>query len=72
YAIKVGDKIAIRPASLKKPLFKDLDEKMKKVATPTWLSYNNDKKEAEMTAAPKFNQTEVLFNLGQVIEFYSR
>ncbi|HVT74817.1 MAG TPA: 30S ribosomal protein S4 [Candidatus Paceibacterota bacterium] len=72
HTVGAGDVVSIRPASLKKPLFKDLDEKMKKVATPSWLSYDNEKKSANVTALPKFNQTEVLFNLGQVIEFYSR
>lgn len=72
HTVSVGDKVSIRPASLKKPLFKDLDEKMKKVAVPTWLSYDHDKKVVEVTAAPKHNPSELLFNLGQVIEFYSR
>lgn len=70
--IFVGEKIMVRGASLKKPLFKDLDEKMKKVAIPSWLSYDHDKKVAEVTGTPKHSPSEVLFNLGQVIEFYSR
>ena len=70
--VTIGDVLTVRPASLKKPLFKDLDEKMKKVALPTWLSYDHDKKSATVTAAPKHNSTEVMFDLGQVIEFYSR
>lgn len=66
------DKITVRPGSLKKPLFKDFDEKVKKVAVPSWLSFDADKKVATLQGAPKFVQTEQLFNLGQVIEFYSR
>jgi small subunit ribosomal protein S4 len=68
----VGEKVSVRPASLKKPLFKDLDEKMKKVAFPVWLAYDHDKKSADVTGTPKHNPSELLFNLGQVIEFYSR
>ncbi len=70
--LSVGDKVTVRPASLKKPLFKEIDEKLKQVAFPSWLSYDHDKKVAEVTGAPKHNPSEVLFNLGQVIEFYSR
>ena len=70
--VSVGDKVAVRDASLKKPLFKDLDEKMKKVAFPSWLSFDADKRTAEVTGKPVHKATDVRFNLGQVIEFYSR
>ncbi|HEU5114630.1 MAG TPA: 30S ribosomal protein S4 [Candidatus Paceibacterota bacterium] len=70
--VAIGDKVSIRPGSLKKPLFKDIDDKTKKISTPSWLSYDADKKTAEITGTPKHNPTELLFNLGQVIEFYSR
>ncbi|MBX4209376.1 30S ribosomal protein S4 [Candidatus Parcubacteria bacterium] len=71
-AISLGDKVSIRPASLKKTIFKDIDEKLSKVAVPSWLSYDADKKTADVTGMPKHNPSELLFNLGQVIEFYSR
>lgn len=72
HTIVVGDKISLRVASQKKPIFKDLDEKLKKVAVPTWLSYDADKKVATVESMPKHNPSELLFNIGQVIEFYSR
>lgn len=67
-----SDKVAIRVASLSKPVFKDLDEKLKKVALPSWLSYDAEKKVASMQGMPKWNPSEHAFNLQQVIEFYSR
>ncbi len=70
--LSIGDKVTIRPASLKKPIYKDIDEKLKKVAAPNWLAYDHDKKVAEVTGAPKHSPSDLLFNLGQVIEFYSR
>ncbi|MBI5133834.1 MAG: 30S ribosomal protein S4 [Candidatus Taylorbacteria bacterium] len=70
--VSMGDKITVRNASQKKPLFKEFDEKAKKVALPSWLSYDADKKVAGVQGMPKHNPTEHLFNLGQVIEFYSR
>jgi len=70
--MKVGDKVAIRVTSLSKPVFKDLDEKLKKVALPSWLSYDAEKKVASMQGAPKWTPSEHSFNLLQVIEFYSR
>jgi small subunit ribosomal protein S4 len=68
----IGDKVTVRGASLTKPLFKELDEKMKKVSVPTWLSYDGDKKLATVESTPKYSPSEHLFSLGQVIEFYSR
>ena len=70
--VKMGDKITVRSASEKKPLFKDMDEKLSKVALPSWLSYDKEKKVAVIEGMPKHTPTEHLFNLGQVIEFYSR
>lgn len=67
-----GDEISIRQSSLKKALFNDHDEKMKKIKTPDWLSYDLSKKMATVRGSPKWNPAEHLFNLGQVIEFYSR
>jgi small subunit ribosomal protein S4 len=72
YMVSADDKISVRTASFKKPIFKDYDEKMKKINVPAWLSYDADKKIAIVTGTPKWNPTENLFNLGQVIEFYSR
>ncbi len=72
YNVSIGDKISIRVASQKKPLFAATDEKMKKVAVPSWLSYDADKKVATVESKPKYDQKDHLFNLGQVIEFYSR
>jgi len=68
----VGEKVSVRNASLAKPLFKDLDERMKKVATPSWLSYDADKKIATVQGLPKWTPSEHAFSLQQVIEFYSR
>lgn len=70
--VSIGDKITVRDASQKKPIFKDLDEKMKKVVFPSWIAFDVEKKVAEITGKPKFSPADVLFNLGQVIEFYSR
>jgi small subunit ribosomal protein S4 len=72
YTLSIGDKVSVRGASQKSSLFKDSDDKLKKIAFPSWLSYDHDKKIAEVTGTPKHNPTEHLFNLGQVIEFYSR
>lgn len=72
FTLSIGDKVSIRLGSFKRPIFKDYDEKMKKINFPVWLSYDAEKKVATVVYLPKWNQIEHLFNLGQVIGFYSR
>ncbi len=70
--VKLGDKIEISPRSLTKPLFADLDEKIKNVTVPSWIKFDVVKKTAEIQGMPVLVKTENMFDLNAVIEFYSR
>lgn len=72
YALREGDKIAIREGSRASKLFNEINEKLNQVTLPTWLVW--DPKQKELTVkSGNFNQnTETLFDLGQVIEYYQR
>ena len=70
--VSVGEIISIRPASLAKPLFKTFDEKMKEVKVPEWLSFDAEKKEGKVVAAPRYEPRDNHFDLKAVLEFYSR
>lgn len=72
YQVKVGDKVGIREGSLKKPLFQTLDERLKNYHTPSWLKNDTEKKSIEVQGAPKLKTEELLFDISQVLEFYSR
>ena len=72
YNLKVGDKITIREASKNKPLFANLDEKLKAQKVPTWLNFDLVKKEAKVSGVPKLAPTEINFDLPAVLNFYSR
>lgn len=72
YSVRMGDKISIREASTKKPVFATLEEKLKKANPPAWLKVDAEKKIVEVQGAPKLNPDELLFDVGQVLEFYSR
>ncbi len=72
YAVKVGDVIGIREGSKKKVLFATLDDRFKTVKLPAWLKLNFDKKEVTIDGIPHIATTELLFNPGTVLEFYSR
>jgi small subunit ribosomal protein S4 len=72
YQVKTGDILAIRDGSKKKPLFVGIDERLKKHQTPSWVALDVDKQTAKIQGTPKLVPTELLFDIGQVLEFYSR
>ena len=72
YTVSVGDVISIREGSKKKALFTSLDDRFKAAKIPAWLKLNFDKKEITVDGIPSANQSELLFNVGAVLEFYSR
>ncbi|MEK9184673.1 MAG: 30S ribosomal protein S4 [Patescibacteria group bacterium] len=72
YQVKVGDIIAIREGSKKSPMFSTLAEKMKTYNTPSWLAFNLEKTEWKIQGVPTIARTELLFDVGVILEFYSR
>jgi len=72
YHLNVGDKISIRQGSLSKKLFENLVERLAEVKSPSWVTFNVEKNEGEILGMPKMENQELMFNLGAVIEFYSR
>ena len=72
YQMSVGDVVSIREGSKKKALFATLDERLKTVKAPAWLKLDTEKKQATVDGIPVATQSELLFNVGAVLEFYSR
>jgi len=72
YSVKVGDKITIREGSKQSKLFTHLDNKEKEMVVADWLSWDNNKKELTIKSNSNVEKAELLFDLGQVIEYYQR
>lgn len=72
YKVKVGDIIAIRELSQKKPIFKDITETLKEVKTPSWLALNIDKREGKVQGVPKIPANELAFDISQIFQYYSK
>jgi small subunit ribosomal protein S4 len=72
YSLSIGDVITIRENSKKKPLFKDIDEKIKAQKVPSWLALNAEKKEAKVQGLPKVPANELSFDVSQIFQYYSR
>jgi len=72
YGMRVGDKISIREGSRKKALFSKLDEELATIKAPAWLSVDLAKKEIAVGGEPVADIGDLLFDVGAVLEFYTR
>ena len=72
FSVKMGDIVSIRESSKKKPLFKDIEEKLKEQKIPSWLALNKDKKEAKVQGLPKIPANELSFDVFQIFQYYNR
>jgi small subunit ribosomal protein S4 len=69
--LSVGDAVSVRDGSKASALFAETAERMK-VQTAPWLSIDADKQTVSVTGMPVYAPNEQTFELGSVLEFYSR
>ncbi len=72
YVVRPGDQIGVREGSKSNAVFKELDEKLKTIQTPGWLTWDTEKKQASVLRLPSIDGVDLLFDLGSVLEFYKR
>ncbi len=72
YRVHKDDVITVREGSRVSPLFTTAAEKLTKQTTPNWMTTDPSKLTATIKGMPKYNKTELGFNVQSVIEFYSR
>lgn len=72
FSLKKGDKISIRPNSLKKPSFEKLSANLKKYQTPSWLKLDKEKIEGEFSGVPNLEEVAPPAEISSIFEFYSR
>ena len=70
YQVRIGDKIAVREGSKKSVMFTEFGEKTKDATAPKWIQFTKESMQAEITAAPKNEESFLQFDT--VLEFYSR
>lgn len=71
-AVRTGDMIAVRSGSKESGLFTDLAERYEPSALPSWLTFDVKKLSGSVTATPTVAASDTLFDIDQVLEFYSR
>lgn len=72
YEVRVGQIIAIREGSKKKALFSKLEEELKTVKAPAWLTMDPASKDVKIEGEPSADTGDLLFDVRSVLEFYTR
>lgn len=72
YQVRIGNVLTIREGSKAKALFAKLDEELKTVKWPAWLTVDTATKEVKIVAEPSTDLSELLFDVRAVLEFYTR
>ena len=72
YKVSKGAKISVRKGSRTSNLFLNIQEQLKDHKSPAWASFNNKSLEGEIKGKPSQEITELMFDVGSVLEFYSR
>jgi small subunit ribosomal protein S4 len=72
YQVRVGDTLTIREGSKKKVIFSKLEEDLKNTKHPNWISVDEKTKTIKIIGKPVSETTDLLFDVGAVLEFYTR
>lgn len=70
--VKIGDVLSIREGSKSKAIFGKLDEELANFKWPAWITVDPAKREIKIAGEPAVDLTELLFDVRQVLEFYTR
>ncbi len=72
HQVRLGDTLTIREGSKSKVIFSKLDEQLKAVKHPNWMSIDEKTKTIKIIGKPVNESTDLLFDVGAVLEFYTR
>lgn len=72
FSVREGDKITIRLGSQDSKMFSELENKIIETKSPDWMVWNSKAKELTIKSGAFAERSDLLFDLGQVIEYYQR
>lgn len=72
FRLKVGDTISLKPQKLKKTIFRDIKNKLKREKVQSWLSLDVEKLEGKIIGEPKIEEVAPPMEVSAVFEFYSK
>ena len=71
FQVKLGDVVAVKENKLKKKLFENIEAKLSKAQLPSWVSVEPAGKSGKVLGEPADLDFEKIFDIKQIIEFYS-
>lgn len=72
YSVKKGDIISIKPQKIKKGIFQNLKNLLKKHKSPSWLELDVEKLEGKVIAEPSIEEVAPPVEISAIFEYYSR
>ena len=72
HLIKEGQTVSVREKTKQSGMVESMKERLAETKVPTWLTFNNKNMEGSMKSEPSKDNTETLFDLRVVMEYYSR
>jgi small subunit ribosomal protein S4 len=72
YRLKIGDEISISEPSKKMPHFQSLMSRLAKYEPPLWISSDVKRLQGKIISQPTHEHIAPVFDVKQIIEFYSR
>ncbi len=72
YQLKKGDVVALKPQKIKKSIFQNLKNLLKKHKTPSWLELDAEKLEGKVIGKPTIEEVAPPVEISAIFEFYSR
>lgn len=72
HRLSKGDTIEIREGSKNKVIFTAIDERLAEHKAPGWLSFDKKKMTGVVVEKPAYESSLVAFDMGAVLEYYSR
>lgn len=72
YSVSEKDTVSIRERSRTSPLYEGAKERIQEWTRPMWLTFDIKKFEGTLKNTPSKENTDTVFNLSAVLEYYSR
>lgn len=72
FLVKKGDVVKIYPISVKKSIFQNLPQTLKKYTPPAWLKLDAEKLEGKVLGEPNFVEAAPPAEIASIFEYYSR
>lgn len=72
HALRIGDRIAVRRESISKTFVEKIRQHLKRYEPPEWLKVDKEALTGEVVRFPGLEELQLPYNIGRVIEFYSK